>query len=57
MKATLIFIQVAAVILLLLHFFNFITNRYIPVICYSIIFISLIVTLIRHKYQQKKEYT
>ncbi len=57
MKATLIFIQVAAVILLLLHFFNFITNKYIPVICYSIIFISLIVTLIRHKYQQKKEYT
>ncbi len=45
-KYILIIVQFAAIILIILDYFKIISNKYIPVIGYSIILISLIITLI-----------
>ncbi len=49
MKFTLIIVQIVAVLLLILNYFDILTNKYIPVICYAVLLIALIITLITHK--------
>lgn len=45
MKNLLIFIQIIAITLLFLNFFDVVTNQYLPVVCFTIILMSLILTL------------
>ncbi len=49
MKNFLIFIQIIAVILLFLNLFDVVTNQYLPVVCFTIILMSLILTFLLRK--------
>ncbi len=49
MKFILIIVPVLALGLLVLNLFDAVMNRYIPFICYSVIFLSLFITLLRKR--------
>ena len=47
-KIILILVQILAIasfVIIILHVFNVITNKYVPVVCYSLLFFTLLTTL------------